>query len=1062
MDVLKKRLKVSINTRLVNKDELKDRLAHRDGWENRELTPSELAQSIHKGYAYSVQVADGIRRTEKFLASDVASVDIDWGRTIVDALSDPFCWKYLTIFFLTKSSTKGAPRFRLVFALPRTITDPLEQRALNRALALRLAGDPSATDAVRISYGSDLQKPKVFNRGITIKVLDELIAQGISIPRPDTATSPGRSASMRARQKLDRDTVVRTAKGASVQLKDIVEKTPIHCPFHHDKSSSAFVNLNARKSQYMHCQVCQTTWWTNDGASLGYDFDSFEKAIDSFKGDEEASTALSLLLSDEEVLPPRKLGKFKSAKPNLSVHKSANTHFELPVLSPGITFIRSPKGSGKTTSLPAILHPLAKRNMTLEVFEEDYDERNAPRSIDSSFSILLIGHRRALIRDLCARLNLNCYLDDKDSDYQETELRKKHYGVCVDSLWKVRKRTYNLIVIDESEQVLSHFLAETLKNREALFSEFHALLSTAGHVIALDADLSWISYGTLCKLGHALSVDTREKRRAKPVTIYSNKPKLQSKEILLFRSKDHLLADFEAQVKAGSRIFLTSNSKAKIDAISEILRDRHKGVKHLAITSENSNTEDIQDFIINIKKRIADYQVILTSPSLGTGVDITLVDDAAKIDIVYGFFENLINTHFDIDQQIRRVRAPKEVRVWVSARKFNFETDTATVRSDLENGDNGLLTFTWGPTLLDLAAGVVAMQRASKNRLKDNFIAYKAAQGWKAKIVDSDKEMAKAGKESFNFGRNLLVAHRAERLLSAEPIVQGDYLHIEECLEDDDEISEAQMLSFLRAKIELFYRQAITSDLIGVDDQSRFRSCVIAYEGLMGRKTEDPWEQVSDEGKEDARRKLRLLPNRPAIPWLLNKLLSETPIYKDHRFDTEVIYTGDDLSGFIKVVQHHRKEIENLLGRPIPKDLAKKPMSYLGNILAVAGVKHLKVDKKRNDGETTYFYQLDAGSLRSLESIAKLREEHPHRWKFLHELHGLDGALYERNFHPTSDDQTKGVWYLVPVTEGKAVKLKRTDRLAKKLGFDPYLEEDMKKMNKQMKERFAALKKLKS
>ena len=103
-------------------------------------------------------------------------------------------------------------------------------------------------------------------------------------------------------------------------------------------------------------------------------------------------------------------------------------------LLPGHVMVRSPKGSGKTTRLRQLL-------------------------IDAK-SILLIGHRRALIRHTCERLGLHCYLDD----WPEPDMvRHPRYGICLDSLTKIpAKASFDVVVLDELEQVLAHFLAETM------------------------------------------------------------------------------------------------------------------------------------------------------------------------------------------------------------------------------------------------------------------------------------------------------------------------------------------------------------------------------------------------------------------------------------------------------------------------------------------------------------------------------------------------------------------------------------------------------------------------
>ena len=160
---------------------------------------------------------------------------------------------------------------------------------------------------------------------------------------------------------------------------------------------------------------------------------------------------------------------------NVSI--SQTDYLSLPrTLPEGIIFVKSPKGTGKTERLRQIL------------------------AADDG-SVLLIGHRVALIRQSCERLGLECYLDFTG------HLTARRLGVCLDSLRRLRFKgqwfnQFRTIIIDESEQVLSHFLSDTIDSdaRDAIFVDFKTLLQRAKRVVALDADLGWSSFETLSKL----------------------------------------------------------------------------------------------------------------------------------------------------------------------------------------------------------------------------------------------------------------------------------------------------------------------------------------------------------------------------------------------------------------------------------------------------------------------------------------------------------------------------------------------------------------------------------
>ena len=158
----------------------------------------------------------------------------------------------------------------------------------------------------------------------------------------------------------------------------------------------------------------------------------------------------------------------------------------------------------------------------------------------------------------------------------------------------------------------------------------------------------------------------------------------------------------------------------------------------------------------NPSREALKYDLILTSPSLGTGVDISFDDQQQLIDVVYGFFESRVTTHFDCDQQLARVRQPGAVKVWLSPRTFRFDTAPDVVKKDILQANaykNFLADFDeWGAPVyheddpfLDLASLVVSQQRASKNNLKHHFVELKRRQGYSVSFVACDETHAGSG-----------------------------------------------------------------------------------------------------------------------------------------------------------------------------------------------------------------------------------------------------------------------------------------------------------------------------
>ena len=466
MTVLTKPLKIAINPKLIDKNAFGDPSLFAKGFSNVELTPQELADRIGRGVAYTCQLR-GTRRSANFVCCDVLSVDFDGTRDIMDAVKDPIVERCMTIFYTTLTHTKERHRFRIIFALPRTITSAIEMKAASRSLSLRLGGDMAATDAARIFYGSKGSKPRVFDRCIDQALLDDLIAQGMDADQKPTKTGSGLGLAITASRKgVAQNQIITAADGMKLPFEQLQKGRSVFCPFHHDENPSAFIVTSGVGINGVHCSTCDQTFWLAGSSQPVFDFFDFDKTVHVVQEYFDEHQDPGPL---REVFPRDKAIREGLIRANISIDSAR--YLRIKSLRDGITFIKSPKGTGKTECLRSLVH-----------------ER----------STLLIGHRVALIKQSCKQLGLDCYLD--------TPGAVDRLGICLDSLTRFQHKLPNFrtVVIDESEQVLQHLFSETITShqRETIFAIFRALLRNAGRVVALDADLGWLTFDTLTKLAN--------------------------------------------------------------------------------------------------------------------------------------------------------------------------------------------------------------------------------------------------------------------------------------------------------------------------------------------------------------------------------------------------------------------------------------------------------------------------------------------------------------------------------------------------------------------------------
>jgi len=1003
-------LQFSANSNLINKLKPEKTSHYKNGFEPIEGTIEELEQLIKVGICFSYQYVHGVRNTKNFLRADLLAVDMDGGREIDDCLNDQIVKNYGSLFYTTPSHTPDHHRFRLVFILPRTITKVDELKSAARALTRRLGGDMTATDGARIFFGSTDCRSQLLGKAITNEYLDELIEDGKTNPVSDSINNAGIAAS-RSNQKLEPNLNVKTSEGDQIFLKDINKKVQIYCPFHHDKRPSAFVARNNRGSIYLHCSSCNITRWVNDGSSAGYDFDGFERAIKEINTGiyNKGGNELTYL---EEVLGPQLI-------PTKNIHISNDQYLNLTKINDGLTLIKSPKGSGKTTYLSRALGQVIANYSSLEDYENaTFDNDNNDVKIYTNTQVLLIGHRQALIGDLCKRLGLNSYLDDKNEKQQVNEHRKSRYGVCLDSLWKVEAEKYDIIVIDEVEQVLGHFLSATLgSSRERIFRIFSKLLQKTSKIVVLDADLGWVTFNTL------YSVLTNEdnglfseihKAKPLPIHVYANDWKQENKTINIYPSDTQLIQHIKTNIIGDKRIFITSNSKKKIKVIEKIVakiaNEADVDIPAIAITSDNSNSKQIQKFIKNIKEDILKYKVIMSSPSLGTGIDITFENNNSEIDCVYGLFETRINSHFEIDQQLARVRHPKEVNVWISPRRYNFETDINVVTDDclradlIQSFDEGIIrTSPIIPPFLSMAAIITATHRASKNNLKGNFIEYKKKLNWGVNFIEKDKTLSDEGNELYKLMKNQTEQEDIDNILGARTLNEYEFEKFKEkTVKYNISAEPAEWYNLFRTNLELFYGEPVVADLIAQDNKGQLRKSIRLFEAIQNEPKLSPEEKDNlntQEKKKLAKIRYELIYDRRHSAVLLHGLLSLTPIFQNGKFDPDVIFSTNDLKEFGVSSQRLSKFVTTQLGIETRLDVIKKPVQHLWGLLKLVGLaqdKSIKPQKIKD--EKIYRYKISNESLETILYYIKKRQfSNPnsdeiaktHGWAFVNDLHGF-------------------------------------------------------------------------
>jgi hypothetical protein len=468
-----------------------------------------------------------------------------------------------------------------------------------------------------------------------------------------------------------------------------------------------------------------------------------------------------------------------------------------------VTIVKSPKGTGKTELIKALA--------------------------SSGLRVLIVGHRRALLRNTTGRTGIPNYQDIEPNE--ATSL-----CITVDSLHKLdfTRQHFDFVIIDEVEQVLQHLTGDTLRdNRPAELTRFKWLLQKAQGVYAFDADVSFVAVNFFSKL-----------LGRQNVWVVENRVSTGDKTIEMYRSKPDLLAVTLDELKAGKRIAFGTNSKAAADEIEEIVRDQFPTLTVLNITQDTSDQPKVQEFIANISEASEAVDVLIFSPSLGTGVSI----DNDRFDAVHILGVKDVSTHFDLDQQANRVRRTKDnvVRVFIPGRydgddlkTWNtFELRRWCVLNAHETGvqielaDDGTVQgSTSDAWYIELWADITALRNRSMNNLRGCFVELMREQGHRVVVMRAyDDQRRLDAKTKLADAKDRLQTRFVTELLEAPDLDEFEFAEITA----KSWMPRNEKVAVQRYEMQQFYQQPVTVELIELDDKEKFRPIVELAEIAAG------------------------------------------------------------------------------------------------------------------------------------------------------------------------------------------------------------------------------------
>src|SRR5919199_1072055 len=330
---------------------------------------------------------------------------------------------------------------------------------------------------------------------------------------------------------------------------------------------------------------------------------------------------------------------------------------ELPIPEDAqLVAIKSPKGTGKTQLLEGIVKKALERKQW----------------------VLVIGHRVRLVESLCQRFGLNYITEVRDSD-SGTALG---YGLCIDSLHPTSQAHFEainwsdgIVIIDEVEQVLWHGLDSSTcsNNRVAILKSLKTLMQNVlggeGQVFVADADLSDVAIDYLISLSGV---------PLQPFIIQNDwKPGVrESWQVNHYTESnpERLIQDLEQHIQDGGKPFVCLSAQKRGSqwstcTLETYLQQRFPTAKVLRIDAESLTepTHPAYGCMSNLNQVLSNYDIVLASPAIETGVSIDLREHFTSVwGIAIG-----IQSENSVRQALGRVRENLPRFVWVAPCGFN-------------------------------------------------------------------------------------------------------------------------------------------------------------------------------------------------------------------------------------------------------------------------------------------------------------------------------------------------------------------------------------------------------
>ena len=297
---------------------------------------------------------------------------------------------------------------------------------------------------------------------------------------------------------------------------------------------------------------------------------------------------------------------------------------------------------------------------------------------DVNLTVCILSFRLTFTHELKRKLNgFDIYTEIKGDISPDIHPR---VIIQVESLHRVCGH-YDIVVLDESESILSQFQSGNVRSLSMAFAKFESIIRNSMKTICMDAFMG------------ERTVEVINKIRKKPFKITYNKhqnAKDYTYNLCHYRGNDYFYNEIREALRHGENIAIMANKRSDLEAIHELIKINFPGIDTEIYTSV-TNMKTKKEHMENVNEHWKGKRVVLYTPTITAGISF----EEEWFDQIFAIFTNHSCDVLSCMQMLGRIRnvRKKTITIAFDVKPTHCSTSINAIKRDIINGRVEMLSM---------------------------------------------------------------------------------------------------------------------------------------------------------------------------------------------------------------------------------------------------------------------------------------------------------------------------------------------------------------------------------